>query len=479
MIAVLRKRKDGFEMAINWKKEVEERKEDLLKDLFTLLRVDSVRDDKKATSDAPVGPGPKKALEEFLELGKRDGFQTKEVGNLAGHIEYGKGEELMGVLAHVDVVPTGTGWETDPFQPVIKDGRIYARGASDDKGPGMAAYYALKIIKDLQLPVSKRVRFIIGTDEESGWQCMDRYLATEEMPDFGFSPDAEFPIINGEKGMLTVCVTVNGNNKGGKNDLLSFEAGLRENMVPQDAQAVFNSSEAEKIEKAFYDFAEASPITGKVTRDGNKVTIDVAGKAAHGMEPRGGDNAGTYLAAFLSNFNFGGDAQNYLQLTANYLHEDSRAEKLGLSFEDEVMGDVTMNPGVFSFTPEDGGSIAVNFRFPRGMDFEAIESGLQTKLADYNVKLERGKAKVPHYVPADDPMVKTLLDVYHNQTGLEAKEQSIGGGTYGRLFERGVAYGAMFPDSVDTMHQANEFITVDDLTRACAIYAEAIYELIK
>lgn len=143
-------------MEINWKKEVEIRKTELLEDLFTLLRIDSVRDDSKITPDAPVGPGPKEALEAFLAIGERDGFITKNVGNLAGHIEFGEGEELMGVFGHVDVVPTGTGWDTDPFVPVIIDDRIYARGSSDDKGPTMAAYYALKIIRDLKLPISKR-----------------------------------------------------------------------------------------------------------------------------------------------------------------------------------------------------------------------------------------------------------------------------------------------------------------------------------
>ena len=164
-------------MTIDWKKEVESRKEDLLKDLFDLLRIESVRDDSKASEDAPVGPGPKKALEAFLAIGERDGFTTKMVGNLAGHIEFAPNpdyKETLGVLGHVDVVPVGTGWETDPFEPQIINDRIYARGSSDDKGPSMAAYYALKIIKELGLPVSKRVRFIIGTDEESGWKCMDR-----------------------------------------------------------------------------------------------------------------------------------------------------------------------------------------------------------------------------------------------------------------------------------------------------------------
>ncbi|WP_407391005.1 dipeptidase PepV [Carnobacterium jeotgali] len=466
-------------MTIDWKKEAANRKDDFIADLVELLKIDSVRDDSKATTDAPVGPGPKEALEAFLALGERDGFVTKNVGNLAGHIEYGAGDETMGVFAHVDVVPVGTGWETDPFSPVIKDGRIYARGSSDDKGPGVAAYYALKMIKDLELPVSKKVRFIIGTDEESGWMCMDHYLANEPIPDFGFSPDAEFPIINGEKGILTVYINTKGNNKGGKNELISFDAGLRENMVPQDATAIFTSEEAEQIEKDFYDFVEVSPITGTIKVEGNQVTIEVGGKAAHGMAPHLGVNAGTYLAAFLNRYSFGGDAKNYLQLTAEYLHEDTKAEKLALNYIDDVMGDLTMNSGVFTFTPENGGVIAVNIRFPKGVTPEGIEIKMESKLAEYGVTLSRGKEQMPHYVSAEDPLVKTLLDVYQRQTGLEAHEQTIGGGTYGRLLERGVAYGAMFPNSIDTMHQANEFMAIDDLMNAMSIYAEAIYELIK
>lgn len=480
MIEML-KMKDGSVqgMTIDWKKEAAARKEDFLADLISLLKINSVRDDSEATEEAPVGFGPKEALEAFLAFGDRDGFVTKNIDNLAGHIEYGEGDETLGVLAHVDVVPVGSGWETDPFDPVIKDGRIYARGSSDDKGPGVAAYYALKMIKELELPVSKRIRFIIGTDEESGWMCMDRYFEVEEKPDFGFSPDAEFPIINGEKGILTVYVSTQGTNAGGKNELTSFDAGLRENMVPQDATAVFNSQEAEKIEKDFYDFIEKSPVTGTVTIDGKQITIEVNGKAAHAMEPRGGVNAATYLATFLNGYSFGGDAKNYLEMTAEYFHDDSRAEKLELNYVDDIMGDLTMNPGVFTFTPEDGGLIALNFRFPKGVSAESIEIGLDAKLGQYGVTLGRGKAQAPHYVPADDPLVKTLLNVYAKQTGLEAHEQTIGGGTYGRLFERGVAYGAMFPDSIDTMHQANEFMAIDDLMNAMSIYAEAIYELVK
>lgn len=466
-------------MEINWTEEVAKRREELLADLFTLLRIDSVRDDSQASPEAPVGPGPLKALEAFLEIGERDGFTTKMSGNLAGHIEYGQGEELMGVFGHVDVVPTGNGWDTDPFEPVLKDGRIYARGSSDDKGPTMAAYYAIKIIRDLGLPVSKRVRLIIGTDEESGWQCMNHYLAHEETPSFGFSPDADFPIINGEKGNQSLYIQFHGDAEGGKNQLLSFDAGLRENMVPQEATAVFTSQEAEKIEADFQKFIASNPVTGDVTIEGDHITINLMGKSAHGMNPAAGINAGTYLAVFLNSYDFGGTAAGYFRLIADYIHLEHNGAKLGLAHTDPVMGELTMNAGVFTYTPEEGGVIALNFRYPTGVTAEELEVKTESALHHFGITVAKGQGKLPHYVPADDPLVKTLLDVYEKHTGMKGKEKSIGGGTYGRLLARGVAYGALFPDSIDTMHQVNEFLAEDDLLRAAAIYADAIYQLIK
>ncbi|EXJ23088.1 Acetylornithine deacetylase [Alkalibacterium sp. AK22] len=467
------------EHKIDWKAEAAKRKEDFLSDLFDLLKIDSVRDDDKATADAPVGPGPKEALEAFLKIGDRDGFVTKNVDNWAGHIEYGDGDELMGVLAHVDVVPTGTGWDTDPFEPVIKDGRLYARGSSDDKGPGVAAYYAIKMIKELDLPVSKKVRFIIGTDEESEWKGIKHYLETEPEPDFGFSPDATFPIINGEKGNTTVFIETQADGSGADNELVQFESGLRANMVPQDAVAVVQSSQPEVIQGALDSFLNGLPVKGVAAVDGNRVTLEFTGQAAHGSKPASGVNAATYLARFLSDFSFGKDAKAFLEIIALYLHDDPEGKKMGVDHVDAVMGELTSNPGVFSYKAGESGKITVNMRYPQGTTEDEIFSTFEKKLSQYAVTLSRSEGKEPHYVPANDPLVTTLLDVYHRQTGLEAHEMVIGGGTYGRLMERGVAYGAMFPDSVDTMHQANEFMAVDDLMNAMAIYAEAIYELIK
>ncbi len=193
---------------MNWEVEVIRNKEDLIRDTQKFLQINSVMDESTAGPGRPFGEGVNASLTSLLEFGEKEGFTVKNLDGYAGHIEWGTGDEIVGVLCHVDVVPPGDGWTSDPFSADIRDGRIYARGAIDDKGPTMAAFYALKIVKDMRLPLSKRVRIIIGTDEESDWRCVDHYFKHEKMPDIGFAPDADFPIINAEKGIIDASLRI-------------------------------------------------------------------------------------------------------------------------------------------------------------------------------------------------------------------------------------------------------------------------------
>lgn len=464
---------------INWLAEVEQRKDALLKDLFRLLSIPSVREDDLATPEAPVGPGPLAALEEFMAMAEEDGFKTEQFGPWAGRIEIGDGEELLGILGHVDVVPVGTGWETDPFKPEIIDNKIYARGSSDDKGPTVAAYFAIKLLRELGIEFKQRVHLIVGTDEESGWQCMDYYFAHAEMPDYGFSPDAVFPIINGEKGNVSATFSFDVNEYTQADyRLISFNAGLRSNMVPQDASAIIKGSDLASIVDRFKAFAQENQLKGSVVTMDNQLELELVGKAAHGSTPSKGINAATYLANFLKQLSFdNAAAKDFLNLLGGELHLDFAGEKIGVNVSHEVMGDLSMNVGIANYSLTEGASIDANFRFPIGTDPETILAAIKRHVTEYNVTVTTDEGKEPHYVSADDPLVKTLLEVYENQTGEKGTEMTIGGGTYGRLMPRGVAYGALFPDSIDTMHQANEFLSIRDLVRATAIYAEAIYRL--
>lgn len=466
---------------IDWAKEVEARKDDLFKDLFEVLSINSVKDMAHATEEFPVGPGAAKAMLKFLSLAERDGFRTKNLDNLVGYLEYGDADaEAFGLLGHMDVVPVDDKWHTDPFTPVIKDGKLFARGASDDKGPSMAAYYAVKIIKELGLPISKKIRFIVGTDEESGWACMDHYLELEEMPKIGFSPDAEFPIINGEKAIIAVH-TLFPNLEGSADlKLESFTAGLALNMVPPTADAVVTGAPA-SIEAAFTAFLTENGLTGQVTFDGDKAHFHLVGVGVHAMDPSLGKNSGTFLASFLNNYQFDASAANFLKIVSEFYHLVHHGEKLGVSFEHPVMGNVTTPANLFSYLADGEKKVTLNVRFPAGTDVETIEGQMSEVLNPFGVKVEvePGGNREPHYLSGDDPLVKTLLDVYEKHTGLKGFEESIGGGTYGRLLEHGVAFGALFQGRENTMHQPDEYMFVEDILRAATIYAEAIYRLVK
>ncbi|MCM0722346.1 dipeptidase PepV [Streptococcus iniae] len=466
---------------IDFKAEVDKRKEVMLDDLISLLRINSERDDSQVDDKQPFGPGPVKALEHFLAMAERDGYKTRNIDNYAGDFEFGQGDEVLGIFGHLDVVPAGSGWDTDPYEPVIKDDRIYARGSSDDKGPTLACYYALKIIKELDLPVSKKVRFIVGTDEESGWGDMDYYFAHNGLknPDFGFSPDAEFPIINGEKGNITEYLHFEGENTGAF-ALHSFKGGLRDNMVPESATAVITASHPLNVlEAALTQFLSENNLKGSLKALDDKVELTVIGKSAHGSTPEAGVNGATFLAKFLNQFAFEGPAKAFLSIAGNTLHEDFDAKKLGLAFSDAKMGALSMNAGVFSFDANSNdNTVALNFRYPKGIDSFVIKAGLENLKGITQVTLSEHE-HTPHYVPMEDELVSTLLAVYEKQTGFKGYEQVIGGGTFGRLLERGVAFGAMFPGDENTMHQANEYMPLENIFRSAAIYAEAIYELIK
>lgn len=454
---------------------------DLLADLEDMMMIKSVRDDAAATEDAPLGPGPKAALEKFLEIAERDGFRTGNYHNLVAYAELGPedAEESVAIIGHLDVMPAGDGWTKDPWTPVIEDGRLYGRGSSDDKGPSFAGYYALKMLKDMEVPLKRKLVFIVGIDEESDWTGMDDFFEAYGEPTMGFSPDAEFPIINGEKGNGSTVVRFAGNNEGATR-LISFSAGERPNMVPGVAKAVVETEDPEALVVQMDKYlAQESRVKGEAEVNDNRVDFTFFGHQVHGASPETGENAGTYLANFLKEADFGGNAQGFLDFLGGTLHDDTTGTKVGIATHDDLMGDLSMNVGIQRFTDGEDGFVDINIRYPQNITADDIEAKISAAIPTNFVATaaNEGHAMVPHYVPGDDPLVSTLLDVYRDHTGLPAGERVIGGGTFGRLLKRGVAFGAMFEGVPDTMHQADEFFPVADLTRAMAIFANAMYEL--
>lgn len=469
---------------INWMEEVLKRKDKLIQDTQKFLRIKSVLDEESATNEAPLGQGVFEALQYLLRRGEEEGFVTKNVDGLAGHLEFGEGKELIGILCHVDVVPEGDGWTYGPYAAEIHDGKIYARGAIDDKGPTMAAFYAMKIVKDLGVPLNRRVRMIIGTDEESEWRCVTHYFKHEEMPTIGFAPDADFPIIFAEKGIadFDLCQKSGvASSEDGEIQLLSFQAGRRYNMVPDHAEAVVcvKNKQMNKIREKFTEFLQAINSNGEATVSGETITLRLEGISAHGMEPDKGKNAGFYMANFLNALQLNSGAQLFIRFINDYFVGDSRGRALGVAYSDDITGELTINVGIIVYHHETGGKLGINLRYPVTNDLERTMQLIEQVCDKHGFVLGNFSDSKPHHVDKTHFLVKTLQRVYEEQTGEEATLISIGGGTYARSLEAGVAFGPLFPGRPDVAHQKDEYIIIDDLVRATAIYAQAIYELAK
>ena len=462
-------------MSIDFKKEVLNHKEDLLKDLFELLSVRSILGT-DITEETPFGSGPREALDLILSFGERDGYKTKLVENKAGHIEVGQGEELFGILGHVDVVPgVEADWTSHPFKPEIRDGKIFARGSLDDKGPTMAAYYAVKLLDKLGVKWNKRVRVIIGSDEETGFRCVEAYFKHEEQPASGFTPDAMFPLVYAEKARATFDHKLKFVDEDGQYNykLVKFNGGQVLNMVIASAKAELEG-EVSDIKEKFENFLAQEKLEGEV-EVGNTIKLTLKGKAAHGSTPQYGINGATKLAEFLSTLGLDNNGKNFVDYIVEKLANDPFGEKLGINYSDDEMGEATYNYGILEYDLERKiGLVSTDCRHPKKFDLVDRLNGIKVD----NIDIEVTSTKEAHYVPKDDELVTTLMDVYRKHTG-DTKNDAfvLGGGTYARCLKKGVAFGLLFPGKEDTMHQANEYLEVEDLLLATAIYAEGIYKL--
>ena len=462
-------------MNIDFKQEVLNHKEDLLKDLFELLSVRSILGT-DITEETPFGSGPREALDLILSFGERDGYKTKLVENKAGHIEVGQGEELFGILGHVDVVPVvEADWISHPFKPEVRDGKIFARGSLDDKGPTMAAYYAVKLLDKLGVKWNKRVRVIVGSDEETGFRCVEAYFKHEEQPASGFTPDAMFPLVYAEKARATFDHKLKFVVEDGEYNykLVKFNGGQVLNMVIASAEAVL-VGEVSDIKEKFEKFLVQEKLEGKVSVE-NTIKLTLKGKAAHGSTPQYGINGATKLAEFLSTLGLDNNGKNFVDYIVEKLANDPFGEKLGIDYSDNEMGEATYNYGILEYDLENKvGIVSTDCRHPKKFDLVARLNEVKVN----NIDIEVTSTKEAHYVPKDDELVTTLMDVYRKYTG-DTKNDAfvLGGGTYARCLKKGVAFGLLFPGKEDTMHQANEYLEVEDLLLATAIYAEGIYKL--
>ncbi|MDT2849424.1 M20 family metallopeptidase [Vagococcus carniphilus] len=435
----------------------ETHKKQALASLERLIKVPSYLQD--ATENAPFGQDILDSLKECLDLFKEEGFSTFiDPEGYYGYAEIGEGKEIFGILCHLDVVPAGdvSLWDTPPFEATVKENVIYGRGVQDDKGPTIAALYAVNSLLDAGVVLNKKIRFIFGTDEENLWRCMDQYHKKEKGIDMGIAPDANFPVIYAEKGLLQAYLTGKGTSD------FTFEGGSALNVVADTATYTGDKAEevAESLKALNYDFSQ----------DGNK--ISVKGKAIHSKDAPEGINANTRLAeALLPHYN-----HPALELLGGVIKDDANGVSLLGEVKDEASGALTFNAATVSITPELS-KIGLDIRIPVTIDKEKLANDLAKKATEFDLTYEEFDFLDSLYVPVDSELVTTLLGAYRDMTGDMREPMISGGATFARTMDNCVAFGAMFEKTKDTMHQANEAWPLDEMEQTMAIYAEAIYRL--
>ena len=445
---------------------IESMHDEMIDTLQKWIRVPSVKGE--AAPGAPFGKEVRSMLDMALADCEQMGFKTQNFDGYIAHADLGEGsdEDALAILAHLDVVPEGDGWKYPPYGAVIENGRMYGRGTSDDKGPAVAALYAMKAVKDAGIPLRHKVRLILGCDEESGWEDIAHYNKVATMPRMGFSPDASYPIINIEKGICRLELHGVLSNEGLQ--VIAFNNGERPNVIPGRASALV-AGDAATVAQA-EAAAKKLDIPAEVQLTDKGVSITVTGISGHAAYPETARNANGEMLLLLRELGVQGD----LRLLADKIGLDYKGEGLEISVSDGISGYLTCNLGIIR-AGEGGVYATLDIRYPVMTNPDMIIKNVSASLP--GMRVDAMEVKEPHHVPAGSELVQNLLDAYHEVTGYERKCLYTGGGTYARSLQEGVAFGASFPQDEDLAHQANEYADIEGLYKNIKIFALAIVKL--
>ena len=426
--------------------------------------IDSQYDEKTKNAKNPFGKGVSDALDFFASLAKDSGFAVKNYDNYLIEATIGEGKKNITIMAHADVVPEGTGWDQNPFEVVEKKGVLYGRGVADDKGPALAAFYALKALKDNHMLSNKyQIRFLVGGNEERGSLCMHHYFQELKMkqPTYGFSPDSDFPLIFAEKGIFNFEASKDIKVFG----LLSIHGGVASNSVIEKCVVRY------ELNDTIIPFLVKNYPDAIIDTSDDIVKITFVGLAAHGSVPQFGKNAGMMALDFIAHYSKNPDIEK-----AYALFNDVYGKGVNATASSKDMGKNSLNVGLINYDIGKPLSIIVNFRFVNGVDDKLLKNNIKEACKPFTVKCSPSSPLL--YFDKKSPLIKTLLKAYIAETGdTKAKPLSTGGGTYAKEADNIVAFGMEFPGRDPKMHAVGENVSIEDLEQAMAIYAHAIYEL--
>lgn len=440
---------------MNYKKLIEPYKTQMLDALRRFVQIPSVLDEEGATKEMPFGKEVDKALAFVADLGERFGFDVDRCDGYATELSIGEGDKTIGIYAHADVVPVTGEWKFGPFVPTVENGNIYGRGTSDDKGPMIAAFYAVKALKDNGLLCNYKVKIVVGGDEESGSRCLEHYfnVLKKESPTYGFTPDSDFPLIYGEKGIVDFYPTL----KIKIPHVKIVKGGVATNAVCD--KVVIKTDDINSLK----NYLDKNKKNYEIKDD----EVVVYGKACHGSTPELGDNAAISVILML------GSVYNIEELTnLGTKLSDTSGKSFGGYYHSELLNDSTYCLGLISYEDEKL-TFSLNFRYPENGNYkEAIAN------FDKQFKTVSKYDNEPHRHLLFDPksaLVQTLLKAYQEESGdYKSKILTTGGGTYAKHAQNTIAFGALFPGRVSTMHEPNEYMPLEDFYLSAAIYAHAI-----
>jgi len=449
------------------KEKVLDYKDEVVKEIQNAIRVKSVKE--APLPGMPFGEGPAKALDHFMDLAKKLGFKAENFDNYAIHIDMGEGKETLGILAHVDVVPEGDNWTYPPYSGTIADGKIFGRGTLDDKGPAVISLFAMKAIADLGIKLNKKIRMILGADEESGSACLKYYFGELKMPypDIAFTPDSSFPVTYAEKGMVRVKIKKKFNTL---QDVV-IKGGNAFNSVPNEAHGVIPVDMLGEVRnKNKVEFV----------REGNIYKVFSAGIPAHGAYPSKGYNAVSALFEVLKDIEVKNEElKGLVTFFDKFVKMETDGKSFGVKCTDGETGELTLNLGKMSLENNEL-EICLDMRVPVKIELDKIEETIKKNTEDYGYEFELYSKSKPLYVPKDSFLVSTLMNIYKELTGdNDAQPVAIGGGTYAKHAKNAVAFGALLPDQEDRMHQRDEYLEISKIDKLLQIYVEAIYRLAK
>lgn len=458
---------------MDFEAKIREDRESLIEDIKKLVSIDSV--EAAPEEGMPFGKGAADALQCFLDMAESLGANTENFDNYAGHADFGDGEETLGILGHMDVVPCGDGWLCDSFKPEVIDGKLYGRGVLDNKGPMAVCLHAVKILKEMGLPMKKKIRFIVGANEETDWKCVDYYFNQKKIapPELSFTPDAEFPLNHAEKGVFQYQLITDL-----KEDVV-LAGGNAFNSVAESAYVLLDESLAPQIQEKMAQWEEVTGCHFETETVDGKLTLTAHGFAAHAANPEGGKNAISAIMNAVHELHVGGELGEIAEFYMGHIGFNLCGEHIGVGLSDEVSGKLSFNVGKAEVI--DGKLIlSIDNRVPVSYKCKEAQELIEKNLEGTRFRFENPDIIEAIYVPKDSFLVQTLMDVYKEVTGEEEAEPQVDGAcSYARALDNCVAFGALLHDQPNLMHQKNEYLELDKLDMWMKIYLEAIYRLAK